>query len=484
MKLNFKNKLYLLGAFLIFVNLLQIGATFYSQSKMAHFDTISRHVNAVNFITLQNRRREKDFFLRFKLKYQDDVRKQTREIKNHLVTLQQMGLDPEINHKLTKLDEHITAYAEQFYTVVGLYLKRGLNEQTGLRGELREKVHNIEDTLKEDKKEDLMSAMLMLRRREKDYLLRLDSKYINKLEDDYKVFLNILNKYSYDEKKKDKIKIYGDAYIKVINEVALIDEEIVNNVKELREIIHKVEPEVTYIAGTLEQLRKKQTSFITTSVTVITGLSVVVVVLLLLRMFTSMVVPLVRFKSLLLKAQNGDFSVRFPVRDKDEDHDKTDDFSQVGLQFNQLMQMNNTFFAKVTAMASGDSLADIHNLKLPEKLQIPIRDLQVMFGELENQLTKRTLSLDIPDLKDQEGFNRMVIHNTLMVLAGLSRQTKKIAFKIHSSGHSRLDGEEKISILFDDLTVLLRGLSDEAGVISHLLRRREDEVNKLKKDKS
>ena len=61
-------------------------------------------------------------------------------------------------------------------------VKLGLNETLGLTGSLRTAVHDIEDKLKESDDPRLTSGMLMMRRHEKDFMLRRDVKYVEQLK--------------------------------------------------------------------------------------------------------------------------------------------------------------------------------------------------------------------------------------------------------------------------------------------------------------
>lgn len=58
----------------------------------------------------------------------------------------------------------------------------GVNEESGLRGSLRQAVHAIETDLKQLGDADMMISMLMLRRHEKDFLLRGDEKNLQQHE--------------------------------------------------------------------------------------------------------------------------------------------------------------------------------------------------------------------------------------------------------------------------------------------------------------
>ena len=74
------------------------------------------------------------------------------------------------------------SYASDFSSLVAAEIKLGLNEKLGVTGALRAAVHDIEAKLKLVDDPRLTSLMLMMRRHEKDFMLRRDPKYIGELK--------------------------------------------------------------------------------------------------------------------------------------------------------------------------------------------------------------------------------------------------------------------------------------------------------------
>jgi methyl-accepting chemotaxis protein len=78
--------------------------------------------------------------------------------------------------------EGFKSYAADFAKYVAAETKLGLNEKLGLTGALRAAVHDVEAKLKQLDEPRLKSGMLMMRRHEKDFMLRRDPKYIGELK--------------------------------------------------------------------------------------------------------------------------------------------------------------------------------------------------------------------------------------------------------------------------------------------------------------
>src|SRR5436189_223329 len=68
-------------------------------------------------------------------------------------------------------------YLAHFNKVVETKQRLGLDENSGLEGTLRKSVHEIETKLKDFDEPKLLVTMLMMRRHEKDFMLRRSVKY-------------------------------------------------------------------------------------------------------------------------------------------------------------------------------------------------------------------------------------------------------------------------------------------------------------------
>ena len=83
-----------------------------------------------------------------------------------------------LSDKTRQAHDGFKRYAEHFKALVVAETRIGLNETLGLSGSLRAAVHDIEVRLKEIDDPRTTSWMLMMRRHEKDFMLRREPKYI------------------------------------------------------------------------------------------------------------------------------------------------------------------------------------------------------------------------------------------------------------------------------------------------------------------
>ncbi len=126
---------------------------------------------------LQARRTEKDFLLRREERYLARHAEIVGTTQNGLNALSARTVDPELKSLIEKASAGVAHYARQFATVGATQKQLGLNEEAGLQGTLRQAVHEVEVTLGKHDDRGLQLLMLMMRRHEKDFLLRGDAKY-------------------------------------------------------------------------------------------------------------------------------------------------------------------------------------------------------------------------------------------------------------------------------------------------------------------
>ena len=129
---------------------------------------------------LEARRAEKDFLLqsdeRFVRRHNDltvAILADLDSLKKRVVAEGMTALAPTVDG----VRAGVASYAAHFATVAKTRLRMGLDEKTGLNGALRASVHAIESRLKEFDQAKLTVQMLMMRRHEKDFMLRGQAKY-------------------------------------------------------------------------------------------------------------------------------------------------------------------------------------------------------------------------------------------------------------------------------------------------------------------
>jgi methyl-accepting chemotaxis protein len=125
---------------------------------------------------LETRRAEKDFLLRKDPKYVAAHAETAKGVATLLDQLQASGGSGELAGRIAAIRKGYAEYSAHFATLAEARTRLGLNEDSGLEGSLRKSVHGIETALKAHDLPRLAVTMLMMRRHEKDFMLRGDDK--------------------------------------------------------------------------------------------------------------------------------------------------------------------------------------------------------------------------------------------------------------------------------------------------------------------
>ncbi|NIB42224.1 methyl-accepting chemotaxis protein [Pseudomaricurvus alkylphenolicus] len=159
------------------------------------------------------RRNEKDFLARLDLKYRDKFNSNHELLMSDLQKLKERlkGQGVEIQ-SINNLDEVFSDYRSAFLGIVSQQQTLGMHAKDGLYGRLRQAVHQVEDIVGAQQNHLLMKDMLMLRRREKDFMLRWDMKYADKFSTDLAVFHDNLQRSSIDPESKQEITGFMENY--------------------------------------------------------------------------------------------------------------------------------------------------------------------------------------------------------------------------------------------------------------------------------
>ncbi len=292
------------------------------QAIQLNATAVVRNVNAIQTGFLQERRAEKDFFLRTKEKYAKRHAATAAAIQPNFETLTNLLHDPAEVAKVEKMHEDFNQYVAQFVKVVAERKHIGFSPKEGMRGALRKAVHNAETRIKKLDLPVLEAAMLSLRRSEKDFFLRLDSKYIGRMEKGVAHFNAVIQEFVRDQADREYLsksaKIYHAGFKKV--SASLLAEG--KDRKVLSSIFAKIEPQLKELQDDanaefdLANVHLEDSAKLTfwvliaamlVSAAVAAALGVVVV-----RMLSA---PLVSMTEAMADLANGDLEIEVPARD-------------------------------------------------------------------------------------------------------------------------------------------------------------------------
>lgn len=138
------------------------------------------HVSKLSALLLESRRAEKDFLLTNDAQHSRRLSALWGEIENSIDGLRkeaEAASQSAIAGDAEAIGKAFTTYADSLAATIETKKRLGLDENSGLEGALRKSVHIIETKLKEFEEPRLTILMLMMRRHEKDFMLRRQPKY-------------------------------------------------------------------------------------------------------------------------------------------------------------------------------------------------------------------------------------------------------------------------------------------------------------------
>ena len=218
----------------------------YSVSSSKKELELSRLIGEVKSTILELRRDEKDFLARKDLKYFDHFNQKMANLQRDLGSLANAFDDLNIQQQETNtLKNVLREYAQHFTALVELQKRIGLTPQDGLYGDLRTKVHNVEEKIG-TQDYFLLSGMLQLRRNEKDFMLRNDEKYIARLNTNTSQLIDDVNDSDLASNLKTDIVELLEAYQHSFGNLAQAQIELgltadLGILGEMRATVHKVD---------------------------------------------------------------------------------------------------------------------------------------------------------------------------------------------------------------------------------------------------
>ncbi len=250
-------------------------------------DQLSMHLEIE---MLEARRFEKDFIKRNDESLLPGHKKHLEALIEHAHEIDQLtaglGLDyDEFHDHADSIIVYAEEYNKRFLQIVDAYKVRGLTHKEGLRGAFRKSAHLLAEKIEEFDIRSTIPAiaeqLLQIRRSEKDYIIRLDDKYVGLVNSKVSEMDDMISESSLSDKiKAVMLKTtakYSADFKGLVHENHIIQEDYDLMV----ESIHKVEPvalELNMLADALvdskiEDVEKNsQVNFIVSSVITVFGI--------------------------------------------------------------------------------------------------------------------------------------------------------------------------------------------------------------------
>ncbi|WP_419569572.1 mechanosensitive ion channel domain-containing protein [Rheinheimera sp.] len=212
----------LLNALIVGVAMLvMLALLLFQGQKLTQLAGLRLEVEQLQLSVLQLRRSEKDFLLRSELEYQQSFNQQADLLASQgnslMQDMQALGLDTAALQNFLQLTDN---YRTLFNQLVAVSEQVGLDPQSGLYGALRKSAHELEQAFASTQDFELSTQLLQLRRAEKDFMLRLDLKYLQSFQQGLSQFNQLLQQKITDPAQAaslvEKAASYGKAFEQLV----------------------------------------------------------------------------------------------------------------------------------------------------------------------------------------------------------------------------------------------------------------------------
>ncbi|WP_299568857.1 methyl-accepting chemotaxis protein [uncultured Shewanella sp.] len=323
------------------------GLQLYTSDVKSKLASAANHVTEIEREVLQLRVIEKDFFARLDTKYTQQHDSTFAEINTIIQVLDEVLIERGLpNQSLTSFSQSLRTYKGLFSELVTLQTEIGLTPKTGLYGDLRQSVHNVESILKQQNQNLLSVTMLQLRRNEKDFMLRRTQSYLDRFDKNIDLFKSQLSASTLDYQIKKQLNSLVDSYQKSFALLTNKEKEFGltaydGDMLKLREAIKKTDIDLT----TLQQQTHQEISAAENNALIL-GASIFILITFILCVFAymilrSIVVPINDINKVISEVEkNKDLTLRC-------DETRNDELARIAKHFNAMVVSFQTLIEQV-----------------------------------------------------------------------------------------------------------------------------------------
>jgi len=216
----------------------------------------------------------------------------------------------------------INMYTTRFSNVAAAQKLIGFNENDGLQGKLRTAVHSVESQLKKYDQPRLAVLMLMMRRHEKDFMLRGDEKYGDELKKRVGEFSAELAKTDMPDEAKNAVAKLIDSYQSSFFAFMAGQSTLIEEAADLAQIYDRMRPTLVAVRKAAdERLDRVKSELATVQRTMLWAICVTTAMLAFFALLFGrrLSTPLVKMAAAMQHLANGDLDdqpERFDRRDE------------------------------------------------------------------------------------------------------------------------------------------------------------------------
>ncbi|WP_024850195.1 methyl-accepting chemotaxis protein [Hydrogenovibrio kuenenii] len=248
--MSIRIRLILMATLALAVVIILLGINIFSIQKLDEVFAAQTDLKELRIDVLTLRKHEKDFLARLNWKYVDKHAQVGNSLMKKIDEFSKNPLGKSQPKALNNFKKISNEYLQTFLKLAQMHKDMGLDEKLGIYGQFRDAVHNVEHILNNASKNSadgykLAKDMLMLRRNEKDFMLRLNLKYQGKFKKNYAIFISDLEASDLPASTQNLIRSKMETYKTLFFKVVKGNDELGLNEKsglqgQMRNIVHSL----------------------------------------------------------------------------------------------------------------------------------------------------------------------------------------------------------------------------------------------------
>ncbi|MEL0641206.1 methyl-accepting chemotaxis protein [Pseudoalteromonas aliena] len=383
-------------------------------------------------------------------------------------SMNQLSMVEDIN-KVEQFETFLKAYKNDFDNVVLLQKKIGLNPKDALYGKLRNSVHQVEELLNTQNDFQLLTLMLQLRRSEKDFMLRFDTKYLARFNDDLESLQSKLANSTLNDNTKNDLKdllsTYQNAFKTLVEAQVELGLDLDSGaLGAMRSSVDKSDSVVTQVVQSTKlkvQTSVSQAKMLAVSIFVIAGIIVLVLVYFTSR---SIILPIERvYHTINNIRRSNDLRITIEETGKDEVTIMSADFNSLIGDFNNLInEVNgalntlNIATEHLSKSTTETSSGMQEQLEEADMVATAATEMQATIQDIAQNTEAAAKKAESTNISAQQG--RTEVENTIGHIKGLSGALDNASAVV---SQLEKDGETIGSVLD-----VIRSIADQTNLLA------------------
>ncbi|EWH05061.1 chemotaxis protein [Pseudoalteromonas lipolytica SCSIO 04301] len=442
---------------------------FESRTMLKLNETI-QNAEELDIHELSMRKHEKNFLFYKDVNSLSLFENEYTQLKTKMARLDELLND--LSMKTDKLGEFrrlAKEYYDDFNSVVELQKQIGLHPKDALYGDLRNAVHQVETLLSEREDYRLLTYMLQLRRAEKDFMLRFDTKYLTKFDElvaDFESAIKVAElDGNYESQLLALLTTYQTKFKALVDAQVLLgldlDSGALGKMKQSVEKSDAIVSELTDETKTFVESSASQAQLIALMVFIIASAVVMILVYFTSR---SIIQPIERvYHTINEIRRSNDLSISIEQSGKDEVTIMTVDFNSLIGDFKKLIYEVNTalstlniateHLSETTSATSSGMQEQLHEADM---VATAATEMQATIQDISHNTEAAAKKAESTNLSAQQG--RSEVESTVVQINHLSESLGNA-----SSVVSQLEKDaETIGSVLD----VIRGIAEQTNLLA------------------